>query len=686
MLVLVVSTGALSTPIVPQESDGDQTPTVRLARPTWDTGWFQAEIQRILLERLGFEVHGPVTMENEQFYAAVSSGDVDLWANGWFPLHAPLIGRDDETDIVGTQVSGGALQGYLVDIETAERLGIDDLSDLSEPEIAEVFDVDGNGLADLIGCNLEWACGPVIDHHLQAYGLTDTVEQVQADYSPLMEDTVRRFRSGEPVLFYTFTPNWTVGRLRPGVDVKWLEVPFPSLPAGAEEGIDDTTVPGLAGCVSDPCDTGWPINDIRGVANRGFLSANPQVRTLLEQVEIPLEDILEQNAAMVEGEGEVRDIISHAERWVVENEATVSGWIEAADPDAIAVSSGRTGRSGAAVRRLSVAVRTFEPFVSYQERTYGGFSVELIELLAARVGAEVDMYGVNTIAKQIDDVERGAADLAIGGISITSERERAVDFTVPVFDTGLAILVPVEDGGGVWSRIGALARAIFTSELPWMILLFVLVLLLSAHVIWWFERRDNPDFPELYGKGIWDSFWWSAVTITTVGYGDKAPKGVPGRGFALLWMFAGYFVFASFTASITSSLAVEELRGTIEGPADLKDHTVATVTDSDAAAYLVSEGIGPVLVPVIGDAYELLENDEVDAVVFDAPILQFHASHDGRGRVRTVGPVFEQVRYGIAVSGDQPDLEEALDVALLELVETGIYDQLHDKWFGAIDG
>lgn len=684
-LVVAAITLGLVAPVPGLAQEDDDTPVVRMARASWDTGWFQTEIYRILLNRIGYEVDGPTTMENEEFYSAVVDGSVDLWVNGWFPLHAAFLEEEDRAEPVGVQVDAGALQGYFVDLTTATEFEITNLGDLADPAIAELFDVDGNGRADLIGCNLEWACAEIVDHHLDEYGLTDTVDHIQADYSPLMEETVERHARGEPVLYYTFTPNWTVGQLVPGEDVRWLETPYPALPDGSPTDLARTELEGLAGCVNDPCQTGWPPNDIRAVANVEFLDDNPAVRRLLEAVTIPLDDIHDQNARMVDGEGDSQDIRRHAEEWVEANAGLVSQWVDAADSDAEPVDGGGSTTVGSG-GTLRIAVRTLEPFVRYEGRTYSGFSVELMDLIAARLGMSTDVYGVNTVAKQIDDVERGAADVAVGALGIISNREAVVDFSLPVLDTGLTILVPTDADRPVVERLGALVGAIFSSELPWMILGFLLVLLLSAHLMWWFERRDNPDFPLLYRRGIWDAFYWAVVTITTVGYGDKTPKGNAGRTWTLLWMIAGYFVFASFTATITSTLAIDQLRGSIEGPSDLPRHRVATVGGSEADTYLSSQGIGPVRVDSIEDAYELLDAEEVDAVVFDAPVLRYFAAHDGSGAVHTVGPVFEDVRYGIAVGDDADDLREQINLALLDLLESGVYQQLHDKWFGSLSG
>ncbi len=656
---------------------------VRLARATWDTGWFQAEIYKLLLERLGYPVEGPTTMGNAEFYAAVAAGEVDLWPNGWFPAHDAFLSPGSSVEVVGTSVDDGALQGYFIDATTAEAHGIDNLADLADPELASLFDRDSDGRADLVGCDVGWACALAIDHHLSVFGLEETVEHVQGNYSPLIAETFARYRAGEPVLYFTWTPNWTVGELVPGRDVVWLEVPFESLPgdqAGSTPG--GSAIAGLDGCSSDPCLAGWPPNDIRAVANADFLAANPAARTLLEQIKIPAADISAQNAEMVNRGGDPDDIRRHAQQWIDTNLATVQGWIDTADPDAVAV--GDAAASDQQVGDgLRVAVRALAPFVIYESGNYSGFEVELVKLLGASMGTAVDFYAVDTIAKQVDDISRGVADIGLGGVAITHSREDVVDFTLPTLDSGLTILTPTSSSSDGWfARIGAFARAIGESDLPWLLVVFGIAVLISAHVVWLLERRTNPDFSNSYGRGIWDSLYWSIVTMSTVGYGDKVARGNKGRLASLIWIALGTLVFASFTAAIASSLAVNELRSGITGPDDLAGHKVATVEDTSAESYLQASGIGPVVVSQVDEAYVLLAAGGADAVVFDASVLRFHASHQGAGEVMTVDSDFDRVLYGLMVAENEPELLERLNLELLQLIESGAYDRVHDAWFG----
>ena len=682
VLVALVAVLALPGGAAAAQDAPDDAPVVRLARPTWDTGWFQAEVYRLLLERLGYRVDGPVTMSNPEFYEAVAAGEVELWASGWFPLHDSLVASADSVEAVGTQVDDGALQGYFIDAATAEAHGISNLGDLADPAVAGLFDHDGDGRADLVGCEVGWSCAVTIDHHLRVYGLSATVEHVQGDYSPLISETIARHRAGRPVLYYTWTPNWTIGEMVPGRDAVWLEVPFPSLPEDQASALDRTAIAGITGCANDPCQTGWPPNDIRAVANSDFLDANPPVRTLLEQVVIPLDDISAQNVLMVTEGGDPDDIRRHASEWVAANAGLVDRWIIAADPDAVGLGEAAADEA-ADTGTLKVAARALPPFVIYENRTYSGFEVELVRLVAAQLGTSAEIYAVDTVAKQVDDIDRGVAQIGLGGVAITESREGIVDFSLPVLDSGLTILVLNDASRGVGDRIISFLGAVASSDLPWLLVVFGVAVLIAAHLVWLLGRRHNPDFATPYGRGIWDSFYWSVVTMSTVGYGDKVARGTKGRVLALVWIALGTLVFASFTAAIASSLAVTELRSEISGPSDLTGRRVATVTNSAGERYLPSIGVGPVLVDDVEDAYPLLSEGEVDAVVFDAPVLQFHAAREGAGEVATVGADFQRVQYGLMLSENDVELKESIDLALLNLVESGVYQQLHDAWFGS---
>jgi ABC-type proline/glycine betaine transport system substrate-binding protein len=662
--------------------------TIAMARATWDTGWFQTEVFSLLLEALGYSVGYPETMDNLKFYLAAARGDVDLWVNGWFPSHSVFLQQDSvrgKVQPVGFEVIAGALQGYLVDKRTAEKLNITRLSDLQRPEVAAAFDGNGNGKADLIGCNVGWGCERVVEHHLGVYDLRDTVEHVQGDYSPLMDKTIARYNRGEPILFYTWTPNWTVGKMVPGRDVIWLQAPFPSLPVDQQHLEQHTIIANVPGCADNPCAMGFPPNDIRGVANTLFLDQHPDVRHLLESVRIPLADILHQNARMIGGEDTYDDIRNHARQWIADHHNLVDGWLEAARAHQVSGTTAHlpqdTQLSQPLSQTLRVVTQRNEPFVIYEDGNYGGFSVELWSKIAQELGLKYEIHGVNTIAKLLDEVWRGAADVAISGIGITSRREQALDFTHAYFESGLQILVAKESGWLFEDTLRKIASIAFSRKLLYGVTVFALVLLVAAHIIWWLERGHNPEFPLSYSRGLWHSIWWAVVTVTTVGYGDKTPRGTFGRLFGLFWILAGYFVFAYFTASVSSTATVRQLHGTINGPEDLFGKRVATVSKSTAAEYLAQQGVNATELNDVNQAFRQLEAGKVAAVVYDAPVLQHYASQQGKGKVHVVGLIFQEKSYGIALA-ENNELRDRINVALLKIMETGEYQTIRQKWFG----
>jgi len=329
-----------------------------------------------------------------------------------------------------------------------------------------------------------------------------------------------------------------------------------------------------------------------------------------------------------------------------------------------------------------VATKRLAPFVTYQNRRYTGFSIELWEKIAHEMGVNYELYGVNTIAKLLDEVRRHAADVAIGGIGITSRREQYLDFSHHFLESGFQIMVPREHQtpiGAIFSRVFSI---LLSRELISAVGLFLIALFFAAHIIWIMERRHNPEFSKGYLNGLWQSIWWALVTVTTVGYGDKTPKGKMGQLFGMIWILAGYFVLAYFTASVTSTVTVRELQGTINGPEDLFGKRVATVKKSPAAEYLAEQGITTVRLADIETVYHFLETGKVDAVVYDAPVLQHYASKKGKGKVNVVGLIFREQSYGIALQIDSPYREE-INTALLRLMEQGVYKEIHDRWFGS---
>jgi glycine betaine/proline transport system substrate-binding protein len=303
--------------------------TVQPARATWNTGFFQEALVRRGLEELGYTVKTPKDLQNPIFYKSVALGDVDYWTNGWFPMHNAQLpkGFYDDADEYGYVVKAGGLQGYLVSKRDVEKFNIKSLDDFKRDEVKKAFDTNGDGKADLTACPPGWGCEKVITHHMKVYGLEDDINEIKASYEAGMASAIGTYKSGGPIFFYTWTPNWTVYKLKPGKDVMWINVPKIMPTEAQKSAVDRMTVSGVEGAVSDPIKLGFVVSDIRIVANKKFVEKNPAALKFFEVFSLPLADINEQNTLMNEGQKSEKDIENHVEAWIAKNKDKWNGWL-----------------------------------------------------------------------------------------------------------------------------------------------------------------------------------------------------------------------------------------------------------------------------------------------------------------------------------------------------------------------
>lgn len=328
VLAVLIASGAMAADMT-KPGEGV---TVRPARATWNTGFFQEALIRKGLTELGYDVQKPKDLQNPIFYKSVTLGDVDYWANGWFPMHDAQLPKnfDEKAQKIGYVAKAGGLQGYLVSKKEVEKFNIKSLDDFKRPEVMAAFDSNGDGKADLTACPPGWGCEKVITHHMDVYGLKDAINPVKAAYEAGMASALGAYKSGKPAFFYTWTPNWTVFKFKPGTDVMWINVPEIN-PTEAQAGATDRMVAAdVVGAVTNPLKAGFVVSDIRAVANKKFLADNPAAAKFLELFTLPLADISEQNTRMNEGEKSEKDIAKHADAWIAKNKATWDGWLAAA--------------------------------------------------------------------------------------------------------------------------------------------------------------------------------------------------------------------------------------------------------------------------------------------------------------------------------------------------------------------
>ncbi|WP_336096470.1 glycine betaine/L-proline ABC transporter substrate-binding protein ProX [Roseovarius sp. CH_XMU1461] len=276
--------------------------------------WFQHKIVEQGLETLGYEVEPTLEADFPALHLAVASGDADYTFNNWKPLHDDFFEKSGG-DAVMTRVKAaitGAGQGYYIDKATAEAHGITSIADFKDPAITALFDSDGDGRANLSGCNPGWGCELAIEDHLDAYDLRDAVQHDQGSYFAIMADTITRYNEGGSIFYYTWTPNWISDVLVPGDDVVQIGVPAS----------DDSPTR-----QADGFDPGFASNDVYIVANNDFLADNPAAAKFFELVDIPIAAVNAAQVKLRDGENTVEDFERHAADWITANQELFDSWI-----------------------------------------------------------------------------------------------------------------------------------------------------------------------------------------------------------------------------------------------------------------------------------------------------------------------------------------------------------------------
>ncbi|MGB5851226.1 MAG: transporter substrate-binding domain-containing protein [Rhodanobacter sp.] len=326
---------------------------------------------------------------------------------------------------------------------------------------------------------------------------------------------------------------------------------------------------------------------------------------------------------------------------------------------------------------LLVGVKVAPPFVIEKDGHYSGLAIELWEEIAADHGWKY-VYKPYDLDGLLQAVSDSKVDVGLGAITTTAEREQRMDFAHPITSSGLAVAVR----GGHTAGWLAVAQALVSPAFLKVIASLALLLLVVGFLVWLLEHRRNPEqFGGSRGQGIFSGFWWAMVTMTTVGYGDTAPRTVGGRIIGLVWMLAALIIVSFFTASITSALTVGQLSDRIRSAADLGSMPVASVPDSTSAAWLARQRFDFTKTSNVDAALTELAAGRVDAVVYDEPLLRWDIQQRFRGRLKVLPLLLERQDYAFALpSGSR--LREPIDTSLLRRINAPEWPQRMNHAFG----
>lgn len=317
---------------------------------------------------------------------------------------------------------------------------------------------------------------------------------------------------------------------------------------------------------------------------------------------------------------------------------------------------------------LVVGYSEAAPFIYEKEGTLSGPMIWLWENIAKlnNISYSFQKYESDELLPKL---KANKIDLTIYPLSITSDRSKSINFSVPFYLAHSGVMTKNLSN---WDRALLFIQTFFSLNFFRALGTLALVILIFGFLEWRFERKVNQ---EEFGDGIsglWSGFWWSAVTMTTVGYGDKSPKTTGGRLVALVWMFTAIMIISGFTASIASSLTITELETTSNKISDFKKREIGTVEHSATHKWLKDNFYrNKKLFPTKEALVKALKENEIKSIAYDLPLLRELYRNDELNEFRILDLKFNPQYYAIGISRNVSDsLRKKINTALLEATES----------------
>jgi glycine betaine/proline transport system substrate-binding protein len=289
---------------------------------------FQTLLVMKALQQLGYTVKPWEELDYPLIHVAVANGDASFMANHWNPHHAEFYqqaGGDAKLSRKGVYAAGAA-QGYMIDKKTADKHQITHLDQLKDPALAALFDIDGDGKANLIGPNAGWGGEAVVAPPDQGFrsGKHRQLHPGQLSGPDCRHAGALQGRQARAVL--RMDALLAQQCAAPGQEVVWLQVSRSSMP-GVQAGTDTKLPNGR--------NYGFPLNNEYIVANKLWVEQNPAAGKLFEIMQIPINDISRQNQLLREGESKPADIQRHVDAWIKAHQKTFDAWIAQAKAAAL---------------------------------------------------------------------------------------------------------------------------------------------------------------------------------------------------------------------------------------------------------------------------------------------------------------------------------------------------------------
>ena len=317
---------------------------------------------------------------------------------------------------------------------------------------------------------------------------------------------------------------------------------------------------------------------------------------------------------------------------------------------------------------IRIGIKNSSPFITLREDfSPEGMSIEFWNQVQESALLDYEFVVYEDLISLRDALISGEVDMSINPITVSEDRMEYLDFSQPYFISGTAI-VSVKS-----NLLLLMLGVIFSFDFLYALSSFLVVIAIVGIIMWILERRRNRSMFHPGVHGIGDGVWWSAVTMTTVGYGDKAPRTKSGRIVGFIWMFVAIVLLSGLTAFITSSLTNATDYTTINSVMELRDYKVATVKGSSTESYLDIFKVNNLGYPSLNEALDAVNDGAVDVAVYDRPILGYYLNQAEYNHLRLSQYNLKQDYYCFTYPKGSP-LKDKLDPYVVKVLRSNTWN------------
>ena len=315
---------------------------------------------------------------------------------------------------------------------------------------------------------------------------------------------------------------------------------------------------------------------------------------------------------------------------------------------------------------LIVGYTDAPPFLIETEQGPQGVNIWLWNKIAADLNLTYRLQKTE-FSDLIEGLKDRSIDISINPLTLTPERASFMQFTSPFYTSNSAAVVLDTYQNQFLSFI----KKFFAWEFLTGLALLVILVTIFGLLTWLFERKENHAEFRKGPKGMWDGLWWSAVTMTTIGYGDKAPKSRGGKIVALIWMFTALLFISGLTASIASTILSTTNSSNYYSLDELRSKKVGSISNTGSLNYLRNRFFRNLKAySDIDEGLEGLANKEIEVFIYDEPILTYRLNEKVDHQMVKLPIKFNSQLYGFGISQDRQDLQPQLSERILYYTNT----------------